>query len=79
MYSLQADTYRYTAAGEFSAPYHYIDAEDNPPTTCGVVYSRDCGKTGCVVAAINNYVSLKTSIRKKISEERRRHGCKIPV
>lgn len=26
-----ADSYRYTAAGKFSAAFHYIDAEDDPP------------------------------------------------
>lgn len=26
-----ADSYRSTAAGTFSAPFHYIDAEDDPP------------------------------------------------
>ncbi|RDW84805.1 putative nuclease S1-1 [Coleophoma cylindrospora] len=52
-----ADSYRYTTAGTFSAPYHYIDANDSPPTTCDVVYSRDCGSTGCVVSAIKNYTS----------------------
>ncbi|KAF2490279.1 nuclease PA3 [Lophium mytilinum] len=52
-----ADTYRYTAAGKFSAPYHFIDAEDNPPTSCGVDYTRDCGESGCVVSAIQNYTS----------------------
>ena len=51
-----ADSYRYTSAGRFSEPYHFIDAEDNPPTSCGVTYSRDCGTTGCVVSAIQNYV-----------------------
>jgi hypothetical protein len=50
-----ADTYRTTAAGKFSAPYHFIDAEDNPPSSCSVDYNRDCGKTGCVVSAITNY------------------------
>ncbi|ELU41255.1 s1/P1 nuclease domain-containing protein [Rhizoctonia solani AG-1 IA] len=29
-----ADDYRYTTAGAFSASYHYIDAQDNPPTSC---------------------------------------------
>src|ERR1700712_5738904 len=38
-----ADSFRYTAAGRFSAPFHYIDAEDSPPLSCGVKYSRDCG------------------------------------
>lgn len=52
-----ADSFRYTAAGRFSAPFHFIDAEDNPPTSCGVTYSRDCGEKGCVVGAIQNYTS----------------------
>ena len=53
-----ADSFRYTAAGKFSAPFHFIDAIDNPPLSCGVKYARDCGEKGCVVAAIQNYVSL---------------------
>ena len=52
-----ADAYRSTAAGKFSAPYHFIDAEDNPPTSCSVETTRDCGNGGCVVSAISNYVS----------------------
>jgi len=44
-----ADTYRYTAAGAFSAPFHFIDAEDSPPNSCSVDYDRDCGAKGCVV------------------------------
>jgi hypothetical protein len=51
-----ADSYRATAAGKFSAPFHFIDAEDNPPHTCNVDYQRDCGAAGCVVSAITNYV-----------------------
>lgn len=50
-----ADTYRYTTAGRFSAPYHFIDAEDAPPSSCSVDLSRDCGSGGCVVSAIANY------------------------
>jgi hypothetical protein len=52
-----ADSYRATSAGKFSAPYHFIDAEDNPPTACNVDLDRDCGDAGCVVSAIANYVS----------------------
>lgn len=44
-----ADTYRYTPAGTFSAPFHFIDAEDSPPSLCSVDYDRDCGAKGCVV------------------------------
>jgi hypothetical protein len=51
-----ADSFRYTAAGRFSAPFHFIDAEDSPPSSCGVKLSRDCGEKGCVVSAIQNYV-----------------------
>lgn len=50
-----ADTYRYTTAGRFSAPYHFIDAEDAPPSACSVDLARDCGSGGCVVSAIANY------------------------
>jgi len=55
--STWADSYRYTKAGKFSEPYHFIDANDSPPSSCGVTYSRDCGDTGCVVAAIQNYTT----------------------
>lgn len=54
-----ADSFRYTAAGQFSAPFHFIDAEDNPPDSCGVKYARDCGAAGCIVGAISNYVSFE--------------------
>ncbi|KAL9105047.1 MAG: hypothetical protein Q9163_000060 [Psora crenata] len=50
-----ADNFRYTTAGRFSAPYHFIDAEDGPPSSCSVELSRDCGSGGCIVSAIANY------------------------
>ncbi|KIO19671.1 hypothetical protein M407DRAFT_82496, partial [Tulasnella calospora MUT 4182] len=51
-----ADTYRYTTAGKFSAGFHYVDANDNPPTSCGVDFMRDCtGAGGCIITAITNY------------------------
>lgn len=50
-----ADQYRGTAAGKWSAPLHFIDAEDNPPSSCDVNYDRDCGSSGCSVSAIANY------------------------
>ena len=53
--STWADTFRSTAAGKFSSPFHFIDAEDKPPSSCGVDFARDCGKEGCVVSAITNY------------------------
>lgn len=46
------------SAGAFSKPFHYIDAEDDPPTTCDVELSRDCADSNCVVSAIANYVCV---------------------
>ncbi|KAI1327498.1 nuclease S1 precursor [Xylariaceae sp. FL0255] len=53
-----ADDYRYTDAGAFSEPYHFIDAMDSPPSSCSVDYDRDCGSGGCVVSAIQNYTRI---------------------
>lgn len=50
-----ADDYRTTTAGKYSAPFHFIDAQDNPPSSCNVNYSRDCGSAGCSISAIANY------------------------
>lgn len=63
--STWADSYRSTTAGKFSAPFHYIDAQDNPPSSCGVDYGRDCGSEGCVVSAISNYVSVFSNLTEK--------------
>ena len=51
-----ADSYKFTSEGAFSYDYHFIDAEDNPPSSCSVDYERDCGSNGCSVSAIGNYV-----------------------
>ncbi|QRV81262.1 S1/P1 nuclease [Ceratobasidium sp. AG-Ba] len=51
-----ADDYRSTTDGKFSSGFHYIDAEDSPPSSCSVSYSRDCAG-GCIVSAM----SLQTS------------------
>lgn len=57
-----ADSYRSTTAGAFSAPFHYIDALDSPPSSCSVSFSRDCGSSDCIVGAISNYTSrLRTT------------------
>lgn len=36
-----ADQYRETTAGKWSALLHFIDTEDNPPSSCNVDYDRD--------------------------------------
>ncbi|CEN60731.1 hypothetical protein ASPCAL03164 [Aspergillus calidoustus] len=53
-----ADSYRYTEGGEFSSVFHYIDANDDPPVSCGVEFERDCPSEGCIVSAIQNYTDL---------------------
>ncbi|KAG8977981.1 hypothetical protein FRB90_008624, partial [Tulasnella sp. 427] len=52
-----ADDYRYLPEGTFSAGFHYVDAEDTPPTKCNVMYKRDCGDSGCILSAIANYTT----------------------
>ncbi|KAI1806191.1 nuclease S1 precursor [Daldinia bambusicola] len=53
-----ADSFRYTSAGKFTAPFHYIDANDNPPSSCGIDLDRDCGAEGCIVHALQNYTTI---------------------
>jgi len=52
-----ADSYRYTTAGSWSQPLHFIDANDSPPTSCSVDFTRDCDDNACVVAAITNFTA----------------------
>jgi hypothetical protein len=41
----------------YSAPWHYIDAQDHPPDACGINMTRDCLDEGCVVSAIANHTA----------------------
>ncbi|OHE95157.1 S1/P1 Nuclease [Colletotrichum orchidophilum] len=52
-----ADSYRYTTEGAFSAGFHFIDAQDNPPHSCGIDLDRDCGAGGCIISAYANYTN----------------------
>ncbi|KAL8695205.1 MAG: hypothetical protein Q9218_000243 [Villophora microphyllina] len=65
-----ADDYRYTTAGKFSAPYHFIDAEDSPPSACSVDLNRDCGAGGCIVSAIANYTQRVNDKRYTIAHRK---------
>lgn len=56
-----ADEWKHTDEGEFSYDFHFIDAHDDPPSSCNVDLERDCGETGCVVSAVANYVSTSHS------------------
>lgn len=78
-----ADSYRYTSAGKFSEPFHFVDARDSPPSSCSVDYSRDCGADGCIISALQNYVgSYSTcpgSATRESDEGRRPAGCSTPA
>ena len=51
-----ADTIRRTPPFTNTGAWHYIDAQDSPPDSCGVKYSRDCvPEEGCAVSAIVNH------------------------
>ncbi|KAF8887762.1 S1/P1 nuclease [Infundibulicybe gibba] len=52
-----ADDVRSTAAFAWSAPLHFVDAEDNPPSSCSVSETRDCSSGQCVLTAIANYTT----------------------
>lgn len=43
-----ADQVKYTAGYIWSQPYHYVDAQDNPPSSCSIDQIRDCGDGKCI-------------------------------
>ncbi|EKM49558.1 uncharacterized protein PHACADRAFT_131239 [Phanerochaete carnosa HHB-10118-sp] len=52
-----ADSVKYETAYEWSQPLHFVDANDNPPTSCSVEQTRDCGDDECILTAIANYTT----------------------
>jgi len=63
-----ADTVRSEPAFAWSAPLHFVDAEDSPlQGQCSVVESRDCGDNDCVLGAIANYTTrvVDTNLNKE--------------
>ncbi|KAJ4470956.1 nuclease Le3 [Lentinula aciculospora] len=52
-----ADEVRRQKGYGWSAPLHFVDAEDHPPTECSVNQKRDCSRNGCILTAIANYTS----------------------
>jgi hypothetical protein len=63
--------------GEFSAPFHFIDAEDSPPSACNVDYDRDCAPEGCVVSALSNYTIR--IMDETLSREEKDHALRFIV
>ncbi|KAF8746243.1 hypothetical protein AX14_000041 [Amanita brunnescens Koide BX004] len=52
-----ADQVKYTDTYSWSQPLHFVDAEDDPPTSCSVDENRDCGNGFCILTAIANYTT----------------------
>ena len=53
--AIWADRVKRTGEFHYTAEWHFIDAEDDPPRTCSVNFKRDCHpEPGCVVGAIIN-------------------------
>ncbi|TFK40917.1 nuclease Le1 [Crucibulum laeve] len=52
-----ADEVKSSAAYAWSSELHWVDAEDNPPTSCSVSESRDCANGKCILTAIANYTT----------------------
>lgn len=57
--SLFPDRIRYIPSFAYTAPWHYIDAHDSPPSHCSVNLTRDCplAEGGCVVTALVNHTA----------------------
>jgi len=63
-----ADTVRSEKAFSWSAPFHFVDAEDSPlQGQCSVSETRDCASGNCILTAIANYTSrvVNTSLSKE--------------
>lgn len=57
--AIWADFYKYTPLGWHTSSWHYINAHDDPPSSCGLEQERDCsGKKKCIINAIADMVHL---------------------
>ncbi|KAF8887763.1 nuclease Le1 [Infundibulicybe gibba] len=70
-----ADEVRSTPAFAWSAPLHFVDAEDDPPTSCSVFENRDCGNGQCVLTAIANYTTRV--VDRRLDHEQRQEALKF--
>ncbi|KAL0563983.1 hypothetical protein V5O48_018074 [Marasmius crinis-equi] len=52
-----ADEIRSNSSYAWSSNLHFVDAEDNPPSSCSVNENRDCTNNFCVLSAIANYTT----------------------
>jgi len=53
--AIWADNYKFLPQGRYTSSWHFADARDDPPTTCGFSYRRDCTPDRtCIIDAIVN-------------------------
>jgi len=52
-----ADDIKSGTAYKWASALHYVDAEDNPPSSCSVNQVRDCPDGNCILSAIANYTT----------------------
>ncbi|RMZ81006.1 hypothetical protein DV738_g2497, partial [Chaetothyriales sp. CBS 135597] len=56
--ALFPDKVAHMPAFAYSRPWHYIDAADDPPRSCGINLTRDCGGSdGCIISALANHTA----------------------
>ncbi|KIK71473.1 hypothetical protein GYMLUDRAFT_79527 [Collybiopsis luxurians FD-317 M1] len=70
-----ADDVRSEAAYSWSAPFHFVDAEDDPPSSCSVEETRDCGDNDCILSAIANYTTRV--VNTDLSADQRQEALKF--
>lgn len=57
--AIWADSYKYTPPGRHTSSWHFINAHDDPPNSCGLEIEQDCPSNEmCIITAILNMVSI---------------------
>ena len=74
-----ADNIRYTKWGHFTGPFHFIDAKDDPPSSCDVIMERDCKSEGCVISALQNYTSRLIDADNSLSAQEHEQAAKFII
>jgi hypothetical protein len=57
--AIWADFYKYTPPGWHTSSWHFLNAHDDPPNSCGLEMEQDCPKKEmCIITAISDMVSI---------------------
>lgn len=78
--SIWADAFKFTPEGAYTSSWHFLDAHDDPPTTCTIDLAVDCPDSRlCIITAISKAVRRVTRGAKASSHTRRSRGYKTIV